>query len=64
MDYEKRFTDARKELAGWIRSGKLKRRDYIVEGGVERAEEGLRALFEGKNLGKCLIKIGKQKSRL
>jgi NADPH-dependent curcumin reductase CurA len=35
-----------------------------VEGGIENAEEGLRGLFEGKNLGKCLIKVGKEKSRL
>ena len=64
MDYEKLYTEAQKELAGWIKSGKLKRRDYIVEGGIEKAEEGLRGLFEGKNLGKCLIKVGKEKSRL
>jgi len=64
MDYEKRYAEAQKELASWIKSGKLMRRDYIVEGGIENAEEGLRGLFEGKNLGKCLIKVGKEKSRL
>ena len=64
MDYEKRYAEAQKELASWIKSGKLKRRDYIVEGGIEKAEEGLAGLFEGKNLGKCLIKVGKEKSRL
>ena len=64
MDYENRYSEARRELAGWIKSGKLKRRDYILEGGIEKAEEGLQGLFEGKNLGKCLIKVGKEKSRL
>ena len=64
MDYENRYAEAQKELASWIKSGKLKRRDYIVEGGIEKAEEGLQGLFEGKNLGKCLIKVGKEKSRL
>jgi len=64
LDYENRFAAARKEIAEWLKSGQLKRREWIVEGGIEKAEEGLRALFEGKNLGKCLIKVGKEKSRL
>jgi NADPH-dependent curcumin reductase CurA len=64
LDYEKRFTAAQREIAGWLKSGKLKRQEWIVEGGIEKAEEGLRGLFEGKNLGKCLIKVGKEKSRL
>jgi NADPH-dependent curcumin reductase CurA len=64
LDFEKRFGEARREIARWLKDGKLKRREYIVEGGIEKAEEGLQALFEGKNLGKCLIKVGKEKSRL
>lgn len=64
LDYEKQFAKAREEITGWLSSGKLKRREYIVEGGIQKAEEGLRGLFEGKNLGKCLIKVGKEKSRL
>jgi NADPH-dependent curcumin reductase CurA len=65
MDFEDRFAEARNEIAGWLKSGKLKRREYIVEGGIEKAEEGLQGLFKGKNLGKCLIKVGKDsKSRL
>jgi NADPH-dependent curcumin reductase CurA len=64
FDYEKRFAGAQKEIAGWLREGKLKRQDWIVEGGVEKAEEALQALFDGKNLGKCLVKVGKEKSRL
>jgi NADPH-dependent curcumin reductase CurA len=62
MDYESRYTQAQKDLAKWLEAGQLKRREYIVEGGIEKAEEGLRALFEGKNLGKCLVKIGKDKN--
>jgi NADPH-dependent curcumin reductase CurA len=64
LDYEKRYAEAQKEIAGWLKTGQLKRREYIVEGGIEKAEEGLQALFEGKNLGKALIKVGKEKSRL
>ena len=64
LDYKNRFTAARDEIAEWLKSGQLKRREWIVEGGVEKAEEGLRGLFEGKNLGKCLIKVGMEKSRL
>ena len=64
FDYEKRFPDARKDLAAWLTSGKLKRQEWIVEGGIEKAEEGLRGLFAGKNIGKSLIKVGKEKSRI
>lgn len=64
FDYEKRFPEARKDLTAWLNSGKLKRQEWIVEGGVEKAEEGLRGLFAGNNLGKCLIKVGKENSRL
>jgi NADPH-dependent curcumin reductase CurA len=64
MDYERRYPQGQKDIAEWLAAGKLKRAEYIVEGGIEKAEEGLRALFEGKNLGKCLVKIGKEKSRL
>jgi NADPH-dependent curcumin reductase CurA len=64
LDYEKRFAEAQREIAGWLKEGKLKRQEWIVEGGIEKAEEGLQGLFQGKNLGKCLIKVGKEKSRL
>ena len=69
FDYEKQYAEARKQIAKWLQSGQLKRREYIVEGGVEKAEEGLQALFQGKNLGKCLIHVSKEnglreKSRL
>ena len=64
FDYESRYAEARKEIAQWLKSGKLKRKEYIIEGGVEKAEEGLQALFQGKNLGKCLVKVGKERSRL
>lgn len=58
FDYEKRYPEAQKEIAGWLKSGQLKRREFIVEGGIEKTESGLLALFEGKNVGKCLIKVG------
>jgi len=64
FDYESRYAEAQREIAAWLKSGQLKRREWIVEGGIEKAEEGLQALFDGKNLGKCLIKVGKERSRL
>jgi len=64
LDHQSRYAEARKELAGWLASGHLKRKEWIVEGGIEKAEEGLQALFDGKNLGKCLIKVSKEQSKL
>jgi hypothetical protein len=43
-------------LSGWLRDGKLKDRVDVVEG-FENAPAALGRLFEGKNLGKQLVKI-------
>jgi len=56
MDYTARFGDAVREMAGWMKAGKLKTREDIVEG-LETFPETLLMLFKGKNTGKLLIKV-------
>jgi NADPH-dependent curcumin reductase CurA len=53
FDFEKKYPEARRELAKWLSEGKLKRKETIVKGGISKAEEALVGLFEGKNTGKC-----------
>lgn len=56
IDYFDRLMEAVNDLADWLMGGRLKYREDIVEG-LERAPQALLRLFEGKNLGKQLVKI-------
>ena len=56
FDYEQRYGEAIREMAGWMQSGKLKSREQIVEG-LERFPEVLLMLFKGENVGKLLLKV-------
>ncbi len=56
LDYAKRFPEAVKELAQWLGEGKIHYAEDIQEG-LENAPATLRRLFEGKNLGKQLLKV-------
>ena len=56
MDYTARFGDAVREMAGWMKAGKLKTREDIVDG-LETFPETLLMLFNGGNTGKLLIKV-------
>lgn len=52
FDYAKQYGQAKKELTQWLSEGKLKRKETIVKGGLEKASEGLRELYNGLNTGK------------
>ncbi|KAK5086762.1 hypothetical protein LTS08_007175 [Lithohypha guttulata] len=68
FDYAKEYSSAREELAQWVREGKLKRGETILEGGLKEAERGLVKLYEGANTGKMLVEVAKlngtEKSKL
>jgi len=55
-DFEPQFKDAEKILTRYILEGKLNYQEDILEG-LERMPEALNRLFEGKNVGKQLVKI-------
>ncbi|MGK2740128.1 NADP-dependent oxidoreductase [Tepidicaulis sp. LMO-SS28] len=57
FDYFKQFPQAQAEMAGWIKSGKLKYTEDISEG-IETTPEAFLGLFEGENHGRRLIKLG------
>jgi NADPH-dependent curcumin reductase CurA len=56
MDYAGRYSEAAREMAGWLAAGKLKSREDIVEG-LETFPDTLLKLFKGENLGKLVLKI-------
>ncbi|GAP90653.2 putative NADP-dependent leukotriene b4 12-hydroxydehydrogenase [Rosellinia necatrix] len=57
FDFAEDYPRARKEIGEWLAEGKLKRKETIVTGGIEKAEYAIRDLFEGKNTGKLLVEV-------
>ncbi len=55
-DFENDFSKAEKEMAAWIKDGKLTYQEDVLEG-LEQMPIALNRLFEGKNVGKQLVKI-------
>lgn len=56
FDYEDRYDEAVDHLASMIRAGELRYREEIREG-LEAAAGSIADLYEGKNLGKRLIRL-------
>jgi len=56
FDYAPRFDEALARLAQWIRDGRLRYSEDILEG-IEHAPGAIAGLYRGENSGKRLIKI-------
>jgi NADPH-dependent curcumin reductase CurA len=56
FDYESRTAEAVPRLAQWVREGKLRYREDILDG-LERAPDAIAGLYRGDNLGKRLIRL-------
>ena len=56
IDYLAQAKQAIADLSGWISTGELKHAEDIQEG-IENTPKTFMRLFEGKNLGKQLLKI-------
>lgn len=57
FDHWDRFPEITAQLVEWVRDGRLRTRETVVEG-LDAAPEALRMLFEGANIGKLLVKVG------
>jgi NADPH-dependent curcumin reductase CurA len=55
-DWLDRQADFEKEVGGYLRTGKLKNKETVVEG-LDQAEGAFIGLFEGKNFGKMVVKL-------
>ena len=49
-------------LAQWVKSGRLKYREDIVEG-LENAPHAFLGLLQGKNFGKLLVHVSKDQGQ-
>ena len=50
------------DMAGWLREGRVKYREDVVEG-LEQAPRAFIGLLRGENLGKMLVKVGPDPTR-
>ena len=56
IDCAELWPRAARDLAGWVREGKIKAEETIVEG-LTQAPEALNMLFDGANVGKLLVRV-------
>jgi NADPH-dependent curcumin reductase CurA len=57
FDHFDRLGAFHEEVGAWVRSGEVKFRETIVEGGVEAAPQAFIELLNGANVGKMLVKV-------
>ncbi|MBW8898101.1 MAG: NADP-dependent oxidoreductase [Massilia sp.] len=57
FDYAARYPEGVQRLGAWLRTGAIRSREHVVEG-FEQFPDALTMLFEGKNFGKLVLKIG------
>lgn len=55
-NYQDRYPEAIRQLSEWVREGKLKMKETVVEG-LENLPEAFIGLFSGKNTGKMIVKV-------
>lgn len=56
MDFRDRYPAAQEALAQWVRDGRIRHREDILQG-IEHAPGAIAGLYRGENLGKRLIRI-------
>jgi NADPH-dependent curcumin reductase CurA len=56
FDYADRYPIGVAALAGWMKDGKIKSKEDVVQG-LENFPQALNMLFEGKNFGKLVLQV-------
>ncbi|HEX9172662.1 MAG TPA: NADP-dependent oxidoreductase [Telluria sp.] len=56
FDYAPRYAEGVAAIARWMKEGSFKSREHVVDG-LENFPAALLMLFEGKNLGKLVLKV-------
>ena len=57
FDYAERYPQAIAEMAGYLKDGRMKSKEDVVEGGVAAFPTTLTKLFTGENFGKLVLKL-------
>ncbi len=61
-DFHQRYPEALARLAAWVKEGKVKYREDIVDG-LENAPDALAAVLSGRNFGKMVVRVGNDPTR-
>ena len=54
-----RFPEAQRQLAQWLKAGRITCRETITEG-IENAPGAFIGLFTGQNIGKQVVRVAKE----
>lgn len=57
-DYAHRYGEFANQMSAWLKEGKIRFREHIVDG-LEQAPQAFIGLLEGKNFGKLVIRVAK-----
>jgi len=57
-DFNTRYGPALRQMGEWVRSGRIKYKEDIVDGGIEKAPAAFIGLLKGENFGKLQVKVG------
>ncbi|MCL8396094.1 zinc-binding dehydrogenase, partial [Pseudomonas aeruginosa] len=55
-DFKHLWPDFEREMAQWLREGRVQYREDVVEG-LEKAPEAFFGLLQGRNFGKLVVKL-------
>jgi NADPH-dependent curcumin reductase len=61
-DHVERMPEFRRDCGEWVRTGRLKYREDIVDG-LERAPDAFIGLLRGQNLGKLIVRVSSDPTR-
>lgn len=61
FDYAPRFAEGLATLTDWVRTGRIRYREDILDG-IEQAPGSIAGLYRGENLGKRLIRIAPEQA--
>jgi NADPH-dependent curcumin reductase CurA len=59
MQFAERYEEALKQLAAWLRDGKIRYREDVADG-LENAPAAFIGMMQGKNIGKQLVKVARE----
>jgi NADPH-dependent curcumin reductase CurA len=57
-DYNTRYAPALRQLGEWLRAGRLRYKEDIVDGGIAKAPAAFIGLLRGDNFGKRQVRLG------
>ena len=61
-DHVERMPEFLRDCSEWVRTGRLKYREDIVDG-PERSPDAFIGLLRGKNLGKLIVRVAPDRTR-